>query len=93
MPDRAAGTMFDQALSRSMRPSNKRIQRTGVCRKLQFSYGVQPVQPAEWPADWLGYARAWGRDHLPDASLALLVTGAGALEAGGSRRIEVLALR
>jgi pyruvate kinase len=65
----------------------------GVCRRLQFSYGVHPVQPAEWPSDWLAYARAWGRDHLPDASLALLVTGTGALETGGSRRTDVLALR
>jgi pyruvate kinase len=65
----------------------------GVCRKLQFSYGVHPVQPAAWPSDWLAYARAWGRDYLPDAVLALLVTGTGALEAGGSRRIEVLSLR
>jgi pyruvate kinase len=64
-----------------------------VCRKLQFSYGVHPVQPAEWPSDWLTYARAWGREHLADASLALLVTGTGTLEAGGSRRLEVLALR
>jgi pyruvate kinase len=64
----------------------------GVCRKLQFSYGVHPVQPAEWPSDWLAYARAWGREHLPDASLALLITGTGSLETGGSRRIEVLAL-
>jgi pyruvate kinase len=64
-----------------------------VCRTLQFSYGVRPVQPAEWPSDWLAYARAWGREHLVDANLALLVTGTGSLEAGGSRRIEVLALR
>jgi pyruvate kinase len=65
----------------------------GVCRRLQFSYGVHPVQPAQWPSDWLAHARAWGREHLPDATLALLITGTGELEAGGSQRTDVLALR
>jgi pyruvate kinase len=65
----------------------------GTCQKLQFSYGVLPVHLAARPPDWLAYARAWGLDHLPDARLALLVTGTGTLDAGGSRRTEVLALR
>lgn len=63
-----------------------------TCQKLQFSYGVLPVQPAVRPPDWLAYAREWGLEHLPEAKLALLVTGTGTLDAGGSRRTEVLTL-
>jgi pyruvate kinase len=65
----------------------------GTCRKLQFSYGVYPVHPESRPPDWLAYARTWGLENLPDAKLALLVTGTGTLEAGGSRRTEAFALR
>jgi pyruvate kinase len=64
----------------------------GICRKLQFSYGVYPVHPESRPPDWLSYARTWALEHLPDAKLALIVTGTGTLDAGGSRRTEAFAL-
>ncbi len=64
-----------------------------TCRRLQFLYGVHPVALDAWPSHWPAYVRAWSREQLPDAELALLVTGIGTLEAGSSRRTEVLVLR
>ncbi len=61
-----------------------------VCRGLAFSYGVQPVELADEPDDWRGFAAGWLRANAVPGHIALLVAGPSARHPDAHHRLEFL---
>jgi pyruvate kinase len=61
-----------------------------VCQGLAFSYGVQPVQLAEDPADWRAFAKNWLREQQLPGWVAILVAGPSAHHPEANHRIEFM---
>ena len=61
-----------------------------VCRGLAFSYGVQPVQMAEEPANWREFARGWLREQNVSGPIAMLVAGPSERNPDANHRIEFM---
>jgi pyruvate kinase len=60
----------------------------GVCQSLAFSYGVQPVEIAEYPEDWNRFCADWLRVNEVDGRMAILVAGPSEKHPNGNHRIE-----
>lgn len=63
-----------------------------ACQGLAFSYGVQPVDLAEEPADWREFATSWLREHDVSAEHILLVAGPSPRNPNASHRMELIRL-
>jgi pyruvate kinase len=61
-----------------------------ACQGLIFSSGVEPVQLAEEPNDWRGFARTWLQGHQISGRVALLVAGPSTLNPEDNYRLEFL---
>ena len=61
-----------------------------VCQGLAFSYGVHPVELAQEPDDWRGWARAWLREQPLPGNTAMLVAGPSTRNPDANHRIEFL---
>ena len=61
-------------------------------QRLQFSYGVFPLDVPEDVVDWQSYYRQLASDYGLDNGLLMLVEGAGTLERSDTRRIEIIDL-
>jgi pyruvate kinase len=63
-----------------------------ACQGLAFSYGVYPIDLAEEPADWRGFAAVWLREHGIEAEYVMLVAGPSAKNPNANHRIELMRL-
>ena len=61
-----------------------------VCQGLAFSYGVHPVELAEDPENWRGFAKEWLREHQVPGAVAMLVAGPSARHPEANHRLEFL---
>jgi pyruvate kinase len=61
-----------------------------VCRGLEFSYGVHPVELADEPENWSDFARGWVREHRAPGGVAMLVAGMSARSPDANPRVEFL---
>ena len=61
-----------------------------VCQGLAFSYGTHPIQLAEDPENWSGYARHWLHEHQLPGQFAMLVAGPSTRNPDANYRIEFL---
>lgn len=61
-----------------------------VCQSLAFSYGVQPVDLAEEPPDWMEFAKTWLSERGVNATRVLLVAGPSARNPNANHRIELM---
>lgn len=61
-----------------------------VCQGLAFSYGVHPVELAEEPDRWSGFARQWLREHQVPGQVAVLVAGPSSRHPEANHRLEFL---
>jgi pyruvate kinase len=61
-----------------------------VCQGLAFSYGVHPVELAQEPDDWCGWARAWLKEQQIAGNSAMLVAGPSTRNPYANHRIEFL---
>ena len=59
---------------------------------LAFSYGVHPIDLAEEPADWNGYAGQWLGERGIAAHRVMLVAGPSARNPNANHRIELMRL-
>jgi pyruvate kinase len=64
----------------------------GVCQGLHFSYGVVPVELAEEPEAWRGFAADWVRQQRLAGALAMLVAGPSARHPDANHRLEFIRL-
>ncbi|MDJ0757363.1 MAG: pyruvate kinase [Ardenticatenaceae bacterium] len=62
------------------------------CQKLQFSYGVFPVDMPQQVTDWQGHFRQLAAEFGLDNGLLMLVEGAGTLDYADTRRIDIIDL-
>jgi pyruvate kinase len=61
-----------------------------VCQGLAFSYGVHPVDLADEPDDWKGFAARWLPEHGIEAKRVMLVAGPSPRNPKASHRIELM---
>jgi pyruvate kinase len=61
-----------------------------VGQGLAFSYGVHPVELAQEPDDWRGWARTWLKGQQIAGNFAMLVAGPSARHPDANHRIEFL---
>ena len=59
-----------------------------VCRGLTFSYGVQPIEISDYPADWNRFCPDWLRNNEVDGQIAILVAGPSDRNPSANHRIE-----
>jgi pyruvate kinase len=64
----------------------------GVCQKLAFSYGVQPVDLPEEPDDWRQWIARWLRENEIAAERVMLVAGPSPRNPSANHRIELMRL-
>ena len=64
-----------------------------TCQHLAFSYGVLPVQEAEWPEDWNRYTRERLTMRGVEEGVAILIEGPSPKRPDANHRIEILDLR
>ncbi len=63
-----------------------------VVRRLQFSYGIEPVPTQPLPADWTEFTREWVRTADLSGPLALIVQGPSPGNTHANHRMEILQL-
>ena len=63
-----------------------------VCQGLAFSYGVHPVDLAEEPEEWHGFAHQWLHEHGMDAGRIMFFTGPSPQHPRASHRLELVRL-
>ncbi len=63
-----------------------------TCQRLQFSYGVYPVQTPEHPEDWKAFARDWLHRHGMEGNLVLLTEGPSTRYPDSNNRMEIIDL-
>lgn len=63
-----------------------------TCRRLQFSYGVYPVQDPDRPDDWKPYVRSWLKEHEMTGGLVILTEGPSAKHPEANNRMEIIDL-
>jgi pyruvate kinase len=61
-----------------------------VGQGLAFSYGVHPVELAQEPDDWRGWARTWLKEQQIAGNFAMLVAGPSTRNPDANHRIEFL---
>jgi pyruvate kinase len=61
-----------------------------ICQGLAFSYGVEPIQLAQDPADWRSFAKGWLGDHQLPGFVAVLVAGPSPRHPDANHRIEFM---
>jgi pyruvate kinase len=61
-----------------------------VCQRLEFSYGVHPVDLPEEPDDWRDFTARWLRDNGITADRVMLVAGPSARNPNANHRIELM---
>jgi pyruvate kinase len=63
-----------------------------TCRRLQFSYGVQPQCEEEEPEDWRSYAREWLQKNSLTGNLVVVIQGPSSKHPEGNNRMEIIDL-
>jgi pyruvate kinase len=63
---------------------------TPVLRRLLFSYGIEPLRLEGHAEDWTGFTRRWVLEHGLPGSLAILVRGPSASQAGSGPSLELV---
>jgi pyruvate kinase len=63
-----------------------------TCQKLQFSYGVYPVQVEKELADWTPFTRQWLYSNGVTSGLAVLTQGPSSEHPAASHRMEIVDL-
>ncbi len=63
-----------------------------TCQRLQFSYGVYPMQESDHPDDWKGYARKWLQDYEVSGNLVVVTEGPSAKHPEANHRMEIIDL-
>jgi pyruvate kinase len=61
-----------------------------VGQGLAFSYGVLPVDMADEPDDWRGFARGWMREQQISGNIAMLVAGPSTRNPEANHRLEFM---
>jgi len=61
-----------------------------VGQGLAFSYGVLPVDMADEPDDWRGFARGWMLEQQISGNIAILVAGPSTRNPDANHRIEFM---
>jgi pyruvate kinase len=61
-----------------------------VGQGLAFSYGVLPMDMADEPDDWRGFARGWMREQQISGNIAMLVAGPSTRNPDANHRIEFM---
>ena len=64
-----------------------------TCRRLQFTYGVQPEHEPAYPEDWRAYARKWIAGHGVQGELVFLTGGPSAKHPEVNHRMELMNLK
>lgn len=64
-----------------------------TCQRLQFTYGVYPVQEPEHPEDWKPYVRRWLTEHEMTGDLVILTEGPSAKHPEANHRMEIIELK
>ena len=64
-----------------------------TCQQLQFSYGVQSAQEAEYPDDWRPYVRSWLHEHEVEGDIAILTQGPSEKHPEANHRMEIIDLK
>jgi pyruvate kinase len=67
------------------------VERT-TCQRLQFSYGVEPVERQDEPEDWRGFSREWLSEHDLAGKLVILTGGPSDKHPSANNRMEILDL-
>lgn len=65
-------------------------QDEGLCRRLAFSWGVEPVHLDGPNRDWGDFARRWLAEHGVRGAVAMIVTGPGAGSPGAEYQLQFL---
>lgn len=60
------------------------------CQRLQFSYGILPIFVPKDEQDWQQFSRRLPVQFDLDAGLVMLLEGAGTLEFGDTKRIDII---
>lgn len=63
-----------------------------TCQRLQFSYGVYPVQEPEHPDNWKSYVTQWLRNHGVKGDLVVLTEGPSTKHPEMNNRMEIIEL-
>jgi len=63
-----------------------------VVRRLQFSYGIEPVAMPQLPAEWTAFTRDFVRAEKLTASVVLLVEGPSQADPNANHRMEIVQL-
>jgi pyruvate kinase len=63
-----------------------------ICQRLQFSYGVNPVQVADFPDNWKVFAKDLMKSHGLEGNLAVLTEGPSPRHPETNNRIELMDL-
>ena len=61
-------------------------------RRLQFSYGIEPLLLEPLPTEWAAFAREWIRSEGLPGRLALLIEGPCTGRPQANHRMEILEL-
>ena len=63
-----------------------------TCQRLQFSYGVYPVQEPEHPANWKSYVEKWLNQHEMRGEYVVLTEGPSRKYPETTNRMEIINL-
>ena len=63
-----------------------------TCQRLQFSYGVYPVNELEHPEDWKSFIREWLRAHEVEGNIVVLTEGPSPKHPEANNRMEIIDL-
>jgi pyruvate kinase len=63
-----------------------------ICQRLQFSYGVNPVQVTDFPDNWKLFARDLMKSYGLEGNLAVLTEGPSPKHPETNNRIELMDL-
>lgn len=63
-----------------------------TCKRLLFTYGVEPVHEPDHPEDWNAYVRDWLRSHELEGELVVLTEGPSRKHPDANLRMEIIDL-
>lgn len=63
-----------------------------TCQRLQFSYGVYPVNEPDHPENWNSFIKNWLQAHAVEGNLAVLTEGPSLKRPDANNRMEIIDL-
>lgn len=63
-----------------------------TCQRLQFSYGVYPINESTHPDHWNSFIKEWLRSHNVKGKLAVLTEGPSSKRPDANNRMEIIDL-